>query len=148
MCKRLVMDTNSSHLVLDDRPNKSRDAELRNWISRGNMTLCYTNYGKLGQETRNTISYHELLRSKKESGDALLFEREQIRKAMKQIDTNLRSNDRDLLALCIASKTEIVVTRDNKLKLDLDRILQNLQIYPVDQSLHERKKFLSNHRCN
>ena len=153
MCKHLVFDTNISHIVLENKPGRQRDVELRNWIAKENITLCYTNFGGLGKETRKTKSFHLYLETYRESGKALIFGESQIVEAKRNLCCeSLKSNDIEMLALCIASSADIIATKDEDLKSDILNLQgrpqqSSLKIYPEDSNPVIRNQFLSENRC-
>ncbi len=153
MCERLILDTNVSNIVLDDKVGKKRDPYLTAWIGQGHGTLCYTVYGKLGDETRKTKSFMKKLETWQSRGRAIRASLDKIDEARNAIEGfNLRSNDSQTLALAIAYKAKILCTNDNDLKHDFKDVVpkvigEQTKLYPVKGTDAERETFLTENRC-
>ena len=153
MCERLILDTNVSHIVLDDKVGRRRDSYLKEWISQGHGTLCYTAHGNLGDETRKTTRVMKKLETWQSRGNAIRASLDKMNKAGNAIrEYELKSNDSQTLALAIACKAKILCTNDNALRHDFKHVVPKIireqtKLYPVKGNAAERKKFLDENRC-
>ena len=153
MCKRLILDSDTSHFVLDPKTQRNRDHQLQDWISDGHGVLCYTTEGKLGSETIKTKSFMRKLEMWQARGRAFRVSTTKFSAAQESLEKySFKSNDRDVVALAIAGEVHIVGTQDGRLKKDLEEIIprattKNILLYPVDKSDDKRTEFLDENRC-
>ena len=153
MCKRLILDTDTSHIVLDDKTNRKRDRGLRDWIAVGYGVLCYTTEGKLGKETIKTKKYMAKLETWQARGRAFRVSAAKLFAAREALKSHtLRSNDADVVALAIAGEAQILGTQDGRLKQDLQRIVPSVTkgtilLYPVGECDEKKTRFLAGNRC-
>ena len=149
MCTGTILDANVFSLF-----DKEAMKPWRRWIENGHGVIVYTLSGKFGSELKKNPKVRNYVINQRKAG-ARLIEGTKLEEASVALeDQQLKSNDRHVLELAVASKAGVLCTNDNKLKDDY-RNLPNLvdahrergAIYPHEASRKKQDAFLAERRC-
>ena len=82
MCTPTIIDSNSVGLIVPRRTGpETIDRVFKKWLGVGYGVLCYTSFGKLGQETDQIKRFKQALQAYKERGIARLIPNAKMKRA-------------------------------------------------------------------
>lgn len=156
MCTPVVLDA-SAFDVLKEYSPKSAGAQLREWIDGGHGRVQYSTYDEVGRQLRHDEEVSRLVRSYRQSGLAVLIEDALIREEASRLDaveTRSGEGDKQVLALAVASRAQVMVARDKRLRKDFEdaSLLPTergfrRRAYPIGHPPARRNDFLHRRRC-
>lgn len=156
MCMVAIVDTDSLSL-LAPRPaiQHRQDTELRKWIRQRHGVLAFTGSGKYACELRHSERVWRVFQEYRRGQQAVLVEDPALEDARSKLEgARIRSNDRHLIELALASEAAVLCSNDKGAKKDFidTNLLPNIghiqrSIYPINGSDTDRRKFLSDREC-
>ena len=156
MCTPVVLDASAFDVLKEESPN-SAGVQLRAWIDDGHGRVKYSTFDEVGRQLRHDARVFQLVLSYRQSGLAEPIEEEVIRQEASRLDaleTRSGENDKQVLALAVASQAQVMVVRDRRLRKDFEdaRLLPTergfrRRAYPVDHPPAQRNDFLHRRRC-
>ena len=156
MCTVTIIDTNVLWKIAPaSNKEQRRDIELCSWISQGHATLVYSRRGKYFREISHSPRIGRLFNEYRRAQRAKLITESKLKIAEEKLrNTSIRSNDKHILELALASDALLLCSNDKKLKVDfVDHNLipkvggKSRVVYPIDESPETRKSFLQERRC-
>lgn len=156
MCTITIIDTDSLwKLAPRQSIQDRRDTELYGWIRQGHGILAYTSSGTYSDELDNSPRLRSLFEEYRRGGRAVLVGVSELERASDRLeDSMIRSNDRHMLELALASEALVLCSGDGKLKKDFidTNILPSVgqlkrAIYPLESSDRDRHQFLQQRQC-
>ena len=154
MCTVAVIDTDVLWKVAP-APNKSGDSDLCAWIDLRHGILAYSNSGQYFDELFHSRRVWRVFEEYRRGQQATLVSASQLADAEKRLrNSTIRSNDKHILVLALASDALVLCSNDNRLKNDFTRagVLPKVghrshALYPVDAPRKDRRAFLKAHEC-
>ena len=156
MCTPVVLDASAFDVVKEESRN-SAGVQLRAWIDDGHGRVAYSTYDEVGRQLQGDWKVYELVSSYHQSGLAVLIEDALIRREVSRlsaVQTRSGENDKQVLALAVASRARVMVVRDGDLRKDFEdaELLPTLRgsrrrAYPVKAPPARRNDFLHRRRC-
>lgn len=156
MCTIAIVDTDSLWKLAPKEPIHGKlDAELYRWIDQRHGILAYTSSGKYSEELDHSWRVRMVFEEYRRGGQAVLVGSPELERAANRLDeSKIRSNDRHMLALALASDALVLCSGDKRLKEDFvnTSILPNVgrvqrAVYPRDSSDTDRHQFLQQREC-
>ena len=156
MCTIAIVDTDSLWKLAPKKPIEHKlDAELYRWIDQRHGILAYTSSGKYSEELYHSRRLRSLFEEYRRGGRAVLVGVSELERAADRLeDSMIRSNDRHMLELALASDALVLCSGDGKLKKDFidTNILPNVghvqrAVYPRDSGDRDRHQFLQQRLC-
>lgn len=156
MCMVTIVDANVLwKMAPASNKAEKQDFELCSWIDRGHGVLAYSTKGKYYKELSHSTKIWNLFEEYRRAQKAMLIDKSEIEIAEGKLRSmTIRSNDKHILALALASDALLLCSNDNKLKIDFaDHNLipkvggKSRVVYPIDESPETRKDFLQERRC-
>ncbi len=156
MCTPVVLDASAFDVVKEESPY-SAGVQLRAWIGDGHGRVKYSTYDEVGRQLKRDSKVFQLVLSYNKSGLAALVEDAVIRREvsrLEQLETRSGERDRQVLALAAASRAQVMVARDKRLRKDFEdssllpteRGLRR-EAYPHGDPPARRNDFLHRRRC-
>lgn len=156
MCTVTIVDA-SALWILEPKPTRerNRDSNLCSWIRQRHGILAYSNsrqyYNELSRSPRVWRVFEEYRRGQQ----ATLISDSQLARAEEQLrHSTIRSDDRHILELTLASDALVLCSNDNDLKDDftsadvLPKVGRRSRVlYPIDAPPERRRAFLQAHEC-
>ena len=156
MCMIAIVDTDSLS-ILAPRPaiQHKQDAELCDWIRQRHGILAYTNSGKYSCELKHSERIWKIFQEYRRGQQAVLIGESALENARVQLEgIAIRSNDRHLIELALASNAVVLCSNDGRAQEDfINRsVLRDVDhvrraIYPIAGSVNDRRTFLQNREC-
>ena len=156
MCTPVVLDASAFDVVKEESPN-SAGVQLRAWIDEGHGRVAYSTYDEVGRQLQSDGKVFQLVLAYSQSGLSMLIEEAVIRREESRLDaveTRSGENDKQVLALAVASEARVMVVRDKRLRKDFEdaELLPTLRgsrrrAYPVKAPPARRNDFLHRRRC-
>ena len=160
MCVRTLLDASAFRHV---RETKERTAghQLRNWITRGDGVVVYSNSPAYTVELEKSPAVKALLVDFSQRGRAIRIDPELVQAKEQHIPPRppRRSNDPHVLAVATAGEATVLFSCDAALRDDFCELLprvgqQERNSFPLKVNQPEdttaadrRRKFLERHKC-
>ena len=154
MCTVAIVDTDVLWKVAP-APGKDGDSDLRAWIHGRHGILAYSNSGKCYDELSRSLRVWRVFEEYRRGQQATLICGARLARADKKLrNSTIRSNDRHVLALALASNALVLCSNDNDLKDDFSSadVLPKVRhrsrvLYPIDAPPERRRDFLQAYKC-
>ena len=154
MCTVAIVDTCVLWKVAP-APRRQDDTELRAWIRQRHGVLAYSNSGQYHDELSRSPRVWRVFEEYRRGQQAILISDSALASAAERLqNAPIRSDDRHVLELALASDTLILCSNDNGLKNDFTRAAvlprvgrRSRVLYPVDAPPVERRAFLHAREC-
>ena len=149
MCTMVIIDASVFSKALPSQ-NKRGDPELLSWIGRRHGIVAYEQTGGYGKELRKNQRVFDLFREYRRGQRAKLIAATALQKAEDQLqNAPIKSNDRHILALALASDALVLCSGDKDLHKHFCNVrvlpkigIQSRAIYPIKVSRKKRSEFL------
>lgn len=149
-----IVDTNL-FWTLVPRPGKCKDTCLSTWIEEGHGVLAYSRQGRYSTELAQSKRRMLYLRECRQRGSAILIGARKLDCAhSKLLQVAIRSDDKHVLELALASDALVLCSGDQKLQRDfidpqiLPRVgSRSREVYPHGDSSRVRCAFLCKFEC-
>ena len=113
---------------------------VHDWIEKNGGKIAYSNMPKFENETIE--SFKKKLLNLRRRGRAKLIPSQQVKKQLETLlKTKLQSNDRHIIALALAAKVKVLITKDGDLEKDFKQHVRG-KIYHNEDHKHLLKKDL------
>ena len=144
MCVKTIIDAN----MLGELRSDSIGA-IRKWIERQDGTLVYPDSGQYHEELAKSPQALGWFERRRQQGSATLIRRDEMTVADRRLgNPRLRSNDRHVIVLALASDALVLCTNDGSLKEDfknsdlLPRVGREARaVYPLPRPPDQRSGF-------
>ena len=154
MCTVAIVDTCVLWKVAP-APRRQGDTELRAWIRQRHGILAYSNSGQYYDELSHSPRVWRVFEEYRRGQQAILIGDSKLASAAERLqDAPIRSDDRHIIELALASNTLVLCSDDNDLRGDfiradvLPRVGRRSRVlYPVDAPPEERRAFLQANEC-
>ena len=154
MCTVAIVDT-CVLWKLAPAPGRQGDTELRAWIRQRHGILAYSNSGRYYDELSHSPRVWRVFEEYRRGQQAMLIGDSQLASAAERLEeAPIRSNDRHIIELALASDTLVLCSDDNGLRRDfvhadvLPRVgCRDRVLYPIDAPPEERTAFLQRNEC-
>lgn len=154
MCTATIIDASLFGWYANASPMQSAVA-LRSWINRKHGVVAYVREGRFDKELRECRKMYSLFEEYRRNGQAFHVPREKIRQAEEQIGgRKIKSDDRHVLLLALASEAQVLCTDDKDLGADFknEHLLPKVgrkkrAIYPYESDPKSIREFLGARKC-
>ena len=156
MCTVAIVDTNVLTILAPKRKKRhNQDPVLCEWIRQRHGILAYSKRGKYSSELRHSQRIWRIFREYRRGQQAALINDAELCRAEERLKHSaIRSNDKHLIELAMASNALVLCSDDKKLKKDFVdvSILPNIGertrvVYPIKATEGQRRSFLRSHEC-
>lgn len=115
MC--LILDTNRFSDYLN--PDNQDMEPVRRWIREKNGKIVFAHTDQMNKELNNHRKMHTKFHEDRVNGKVILIDAKEVEDKKADLP-RLKSNDPDIIALALVSKTRLLVTGEQKGKLHID----------------------------
>lgn len=133
MCMRVIVDSNSLHLLTEGR---KEDRRLVKWIADGHGTLCHPRCGKFRDEMSRNLDFGQLVKRLESLGNTRVPSVGEIAGARQTLaevrgTEGLQSDDEHVPEVVVAARAEMIVSDDTKFRKDVETISREADVSPL-----------------